>query len=334
MNRMVVIPLVLALAALANSVDAAEKKSAWDRWNVAPYATSQEEACRKAPEAIGGFAFPAPVKEQFKKLLGADCNGGTEAWLTPGMPLEQMLSGKSGKNPPHVMTNVTVGELPVMKSPDGRRYRNGAVAETAKAFAWRVEHDGRAYMLYLPFVCFNWTWKFGVPPLPPPPLVAPPPPPLRRPVPPPVIPLPPVQEECAMVEYTVEPGDEVRFAVLAQRRLPASACWRLCDGADCAAPPSPCDVCDWLGPKSLLPEGFEPIHTGRYVAQSAKQSLHLPREARANFVALCVEREGLGGSNSWIVDPDAWRAFGKRVVGKGTVISVPYGGIVWPVWGE
>lgn len=156
----------------------------------------------------------------------------------------------------------------------------------------------------------------------------PPPPPAPRLVPVPATP-PRAQEECATVEYAVMPGDEVRFAVLAQKRLPASACWRLCDGADCAAPPSPCDVCDWIGPMSLLPEGFEPLHTGRYVAQSAKQSLRLPREARVNFVALCVEREGFGGSNSWIVDPSAWGAFGE-----GMAISVPYGGIVWPVWGE
>lgn len=325
---MKIIALALALAALTSSADAAEKQSSqWDKWGAAPYATSREEACREAPEAIDGFAFPSPVKELFKKLLGATCKGGTEAWLTPGMPLEQMLSGKSGKKPPHLMNKVTVAELPVLQSPDGRPYRKGAVAETAKALAWRVEHEGRAYMLYLPFVCWNWAWKFGVPPLPTPP------PPAPRPAPILVPPTPP-QEECSTEEYAVQPGDEVRFAVLAQRRLPASACWQLCDGADCAAPPSPCDVCDWIGPKSLLPEGFEPLHTGRYVARFAKQSLRFPREVQANFVALCVEREGLGGSNSWIVDPDAWRRFGKRTVGKGTVISVPYGGIVWPVWGE
>lgn len=290
----------------------------WKQWGVAPYAASREEACKKAPEAIDGFSFPASVKEHFKKLLGATCKGGTEAWLTPGMPLEEMLSGPDAHHEQsYVMRKRTVAELPVMQSPDGRPYPKGAVAETAKALAWRVEHEGRAYMLYLPLVCWNWSWKFGVPPLSPPPVA---PPPLQRPVSPPV-------EECATVEYVVQPGDEVRFAVLAQRRLPTSACWRLCDGADCAAPPSPCDICDWIGPKSVLPEGFEPLHTGKYIARFAKQSLRFPLEVRANFVALCVEREGLGESNSWIVQPTAWQKSSMKVV-------VPYGGATWPVWGE
>lgn len=296
----------------------------WERWNAAPYATSREEACKKAPEAIDGFSFPTPVKEQFKKLLGTTCKGGTEAWLTPGTLLEEMMSGPDAHHKQsYVMRKRTVAELPVLQSPDGRPYRNGTVAETAKALAWRVEHEGKSYVLYLPFVCFNWSWKFGVPPLPPPP------PPVLRPAPVPV-PLPPVQEECATVEYAVQPGDEVRFAVLAQRRLPASACWQLCDGADCAAPPSPCDDPNcWREVQDTLPAGFEPQHTGKYVARSAKQSLRLPREARMNFIALCVTREWFGQSNSWIVQPSAWNAFGKK-----TKLHVPYGGYAWPVWGE
>lgn len=309
--------LALAFTALANSAFAAEESRQWDKWNVAPYASSQEEACKKAPVAIDGFTMPAPVKEHFKKLLGATCKGGTEAWLAPGTSLEQMWSGKSGKKPPHLLNKVAVGELPVLKSPDGRSYRKGAVAETAKALAWRVEHEGRAYTLYLPFVCFNWAWKFGVPPLPQTP-PAPAPVLITPPSPPPLV--------CATVEYTVEPGDEVRFAVLAQKRLPASACWQLCDGADCAAPPSPCDTCDWIGPKSVIPDGFEPLHTGRYVAMNAKQSLRFPLEARADYVALCVTHDGFGESNSWIVQPSAW--------GRATTVVVPYGGFTWPVWGE
>lgn len=312
--------LTFAFAALANSASAlaAETPSQWRNWNVAPYARSLEEACRNVSVAIDGFSFPMLVKEHFKELLGTTCKGGTAVWLTPGMPLEQMWSGKSGKKPPHVMTNVTVGELPVLKSPDGRPYRKGSVVETARAVSWSWASEGKTYVLYLPFVCYNWSWAFGPPP-PRPVLV---PAPVQVPV---VLPPPPLL--CATVEYAVEPGDEVRFAVLAQRRLPVSACWRLCDGADCAAPPSPCDTCDWIGPKSVIPDGFEPLHTGKYVARSAKQSLRFPLEVRANFVALCVEREGFGQSNSWIVQPTAWQKSSAKVV-------VPYGGATWPVWGE
>jgi hypothetical protein len=177
------------------------------------------------------------------------------------------------------------------------------------------------YVLYLPLVCFNWSWALLLAPVPPRPIILAPLPPTPAPVPPPLL------ELCAEVGYTVEPGDEVRFAVLAQKRLPSSGCWRLCDGDDCAAPPSPCDICDWIGPKSVIPDGFEPLHTGRYVARSAKQTLRFPREVQASYVALCVTREGFGQSNSWIVQPSAW------AVGK-TKVVVPYGGQQWPVWGE
>ncbi|MSU74646.1 hypothetical protein EXS57_02610 [Candidatus Kaiserbacteria bacterium] len=127
----------------------------WNRWNVAPYATSQEEACKKAPQAIDGFNIPSAVKEAFKSQLGATCKGGKEVWLTPGMHLEEMWSGGAK---PHVMSNKTVGELPVLKSPDGRTYRKGAVAETAKALSWEFVYEGKKYTLYEPFVCFNWSW--------------------------------------------------------------------------------------------------------------------------------------------------------------------------------
>ncbi|MBI5405935.1 hypothetical protein HY972_02770 [Candidatus Kaiserbacteria bacterium] len=137
-------------------VRAAEAGVKWDRWNIAPFASSKEEACAKVLiESIDGFNMPPPVKEHFKAALGATCKGGTEVWLTPHQRLEQMWSGGPK---PHVMNNVTVGELPVLKSPDGRSYRKGAVAEAAKAFSWTFAHEGKVYVLYLPFVCFNVSW--------------------------------------------------------------------------------------------------------------------------------------------------------------------------------
>ena len=293
MKTIVRILLALATATLANSAHTTE----WNKWNVAPYATSREEACKKAPIAVDGLNMPAAVKEHFKQTLGTTCKGGTEVWLTPHQPLEQMWSG--GKKP-HVMNKVTVGELPVLKSPDGRTYRKGAVAETAKALSWTFAHEGRLYTLYLPYVCFNWSWGLA-----------------------PTV----LAEECFSVQYTVEKGDEIRFAFLTRKRLPSSACWQVCDGADCAAPPSPCDTCEWIGPKSVIPTGYEPLHTGRYIARSERQTLRFPREAASEYIALCDFREGLGESDAWIVQPSAWG------VGVTTVV-VPYGGQPWPAWGQ
>ena len=130
---------------------------------------------------------------------------------------------------------------------------------------------------------------------------------------------------CATVEYAVKQGDLVRFAVLTygKDRLP-DACWQLCDGDECSAPPSPCQDCDWIGPLSVIPSGYLPNYTGLYIAHGAKQTLRFPREVKANYVALCVTRGDLGESDSWVVQPSAW--------GTATTVVVPYGGQEWPSW--
>ncbi len=138
-------------------------------------------------------------------------------------------------------------------------------------------------------------------------------------------------QACRTVDFTGKPGDEWRFAVLAQKRLPASACWQLCDGNICSAPPSPCDHCNWIGPKSVIPAGFRPLYTGRYVAHASHQSLRFPREVEQNYVALCDMRAGLGESDSWVVSPSKWKE--KKEKGRVTVVRVPYGGQMFPVWG-
>ncbi|MHB0865906.1 MAG: hypothetical protein ACYC1Y_03345 [Minisyncoccota bacterium] len=135
----------------------------WQHWGAAPYAHSLKEACQKAPAAIDGTSMPEAVKEHFKKALG-DCKGGTTVWLTPNQPLEQMWSGPDKTHPKDwVMNNRSVGELPVLKSPDGRLYPKGAVFETAKAFSWMFVYEGKTYVLYLPLVCFNWSWSLAGP---------------------------------------------------------------------------------------------------------------------------------------------------------------------------
>lgn len=152
--------LALACAAFAHPVFAAES-SQWNKWNVSPYANSFTEACQKSSQAIDGFDMPLVVKERFKSTVGSFCEGGKEVWLTPGMSLEQMWSGKSGRKLPHLMNKKSVGELPVSKSPAGRPYRKGAVAETTRAYSWEFSYEGKTYVLYLPFVCFNWSWALA-----------------------------------------------------------------------------------------------------------------------------------------------------------------------------
>ena len=284
-----VIALVIALASSAN---AAELE--WRHFGAAPYATSHEDACRKSRAAIDGFSMPLAAKEHFKAVLGATCSGGTEVWLMPHQQLEQMWSGPDAHNKSaHLMNRKPVAELSVIKSPEGRPYPKGSVGESPKTLSWTFIYEGKTYVLYLPRVCFNWSWSVTVP-------------------------------ECATVAYTVDPGDPVRFSVLSQKRLPASACWQLCDGGECSMFPSESDCrdCGWLGPLTVVPSGFKPFHSGVYVAHSAKQTLRFPREVKENYVALCVEREGLGDSDADVVTPQDWQ-------GR----DIHYVPIEWPLWG-
>lgn len=299
--RVLIVVTIIATACMMTPKSAHAAERGWNKWGVAPYASSLGDACKNASSAIDGFKMPTAVREHFKEILGINCHGGVITWLTPDMVLKQMWSG--GKHP-RVMGDVRVGELPVLTSPSGKAYRKGSVAETARALSWTWEYEGNTYTLYLPFVCFNWSWSVA-------PATSPP---GRSAL------------ACATVEYTVARGDEVRFAVLARKLLPASACWQLCDGSLCSALPSPCDTCDWIGPKSVIPAWFEPLHTGRYVAQSSTQSLRFPREVMSEYVALCASRITLGQSDSWVVQPSAWK--------NTSVVSVPYGGQQWPAWGK
>ena len=322
-KRTFVVLLVLAVAALTSPTAYSADGDSWSSWGVEPYASGQTEACRKAPDAIDGFSMPSEVKSYFKTVIGTGCPGGRQTWLTPNMMLEQMWSGGSR---PQVMNKKEVGELPVLKSSDGRPYRRGSVAQTAKALSWAAVYEGKTYIIYLPLVCFNWSWAFGADP------------PTSPSVPQALAAAVAKEKKCATItfvvqpgdEIRVQPGDEVRFAVFARQRLPASACWQLCDGKKCSAPPSACDDCDWAepnGPKSVIPDELEPVHTGSYIATESNQSIRFPREVESSYVALCVLRSGLGESDTWVVQPGVW----DSIV---TNISIPYGGQKWPVWGQ
>lgn len=259
--------------------------------------------------------FPAHAAEFRWKRFGADpyATSRAEAMRTResafhklGLPAPVVGLFMKATEKPGEKTLITVGDrLSAMLSKGGVVHKNVIVdfgspvphmQYAVPAEKWQVSWEGKIYVVFLPEICGNWSVAA------------------------------PALEPCATVEYVVKSGDEVRFAVLTQERLPASACWQLCDGTNCSAPPSPCDNCDWIGPKSVIPAGFEPLHTGRYVAHSAKQTLRFPREVMNEYIALCATRGGLGESDSWIVKPSAWARASK--------VSVPYGGQSWPAWGQ
>ncbi|HQU08309.1 MAG: hypothetical protein B7X04_04405 [Parcubacteria group bacterium 21-54-25] len=133
----------------------------WRHWGAAPFAHTFADACRKALMAIDGFKkMPPQVKRHFKRVLGTSCGGGVVEWLSPATQFKEMWAGPDRTHKtPFVIEDVSVAELPVRRSPDGRRYRRGAVAETPKALKWTYEDDGTIYTLDIPYVCFNISWR-------------------------------------------------------------------------------------------------------------------------------------------------------------------------------
>lgn len=290
MKTIVRILLALAFAALASSVHAEFK---WQHFGAAPYATSQEEACKKASAAIDGFNMPSMVKDHFKSVLGATCKGGTEKWLTPQQKLEQMWTG--GKKP-HVMNNVTVAEIPVATSPDGRPYRKGSVAETVKALSWVFIHEGKTYVLYDPLVCGNWSWAFA-----------------RAPV-----------EQCIEVRLTVPVGTNrtVRFTTVRREPITDFNCWGVIEREWRTGSPHNCDWCEWTQDGVIemhrrFGGNFRFFHTSIYAMHAdvgaTEVTLVFPPAARDGGVAVCVEVDGKIFEVALVL-PSTW---------KGAKVTIP-----------
>ena len=153
------IGLVALLATITVGAAHAAESHIWTGWNAKPFAESQSDACKRAKQAINGFKqMPVEAKQYFIGQVGTSCANAEkdDVWLTPGMQRVEMWDTT------HPMQNVVVGELPVTKSPDGRRtFRKGAVADAARAKQWSYEYKGRTIVLNLQYVCFNWNWGFG-----------------------------------------------------------------------------------------------------------------------------------------------------------------------------
>jgi len=143
----------------------------WSEWGIAPYATDANH-CKKLAEAVDGMDYPDTVKAKFKALAGTTCKDAHIEWVPPDKVLDQMWTG--GKNP-HVMNNVTVGELPMTKTPSGRALPKGSAAAAAKALVWSVTEDGVTYYLYDFFACHNFS-KWHEPEIPVRVIPGPPPP--------------------------------------------------------------------------------------------------------------------------------------------------------------
>ena len=256
----------------------------WQHWGAAPYARSLAEACKKAPAAIDGFSMPQVVKEHFKRALG-DCTGGAVVWLTPEEPLEQMWSG--GRHP-HLMNRIAVARLPVLRSPDGRPYRKGAVAETAKALSWTFAYEGKTYVLYLPLVCFNWSWQSG-------PAAAP------------ALP----QEKCVELSFDAPVGGNVRWGVGSTKGpLPPSVCNAQRQGSLAwTAWLGDCDICnpDLGYIRGILGSTAEIPHKYLYPVLARRQTLRFSTAIWSRVVYICLEYPDGTQTCGVYMRPQDWR---------------------------
>ena len=288
--------LLIALTLLPRFARADE---VWRNWGAAPFAASQQEACKKAFGAINAMAMPIQVRGHFTRTLGRTCKGSdAEVWLNAGDRLEQMWTG--GKKP-HLMNGVSVDELPVLKSPKGKKYRPGSVAEAARAFEWRYEYEGKTYVLYLPLACFNWSWAYG-------------PAPVVTPV-----------EQCAKVHLTVPAGDArtVRFTTVRRQPITDFNCWGVVEREWRTGSPNNCDWCQWTREgiakmEELYGSGFNLYHTSIYPMhpdnnRSTEVTLVFPLAAREGGIAVCVEVDGKIYETALILPP-TW---------KGQEVTIP-----------
>lgn len=299
MKEFIGMTVALVFWATANAAE-----TVWAKWSIAPYASSFAEACRKAPSAIDATSMPQPVKEHFKKTLGPGCEGWSETWLTPKMQLSQMWSGGAK---PHLMDNVAVGELPVLRSPDGRAYQKGAVAETARAAEWSYEYNGTRYHLYIPFVCHNIAWR-------------------SQPV------ETKLAEECVEIPFNAPVGSTVHWGVGSNHGpLKPSACnaQKQGDGAytawvgECSVirqivrdgkvvqlPECTADV-DFI--RRTLGENTTVPHRYTYKATAAQQTLRFAKEIQTGSVVyFCLEYPDKSSTCGVYMRPQDWK--GRAVV--------------------
>lgn len=305
--------LALACAMLASTTARAEV-TLWEQWGIDPSASSVPEACEKAPKAIQGFQhMPQDVKDSFKKVLGNSCKAWTQESLTPGTRIQEMWSG-IGSNE-KIIGPKEVGYLPVSRAPDGREYKEDSVFQAPIVFRWKFtsEQDGKTYLLYLPWVCFNWSWGYGVSPM-------------------------RTEEKCVTVEFDAELKDIVRFAIVGQDSLRPSSCFAVSydGGKTFSALPAPCGNCDFINSMSVVRDEKIKVvqQSGFYEAKQKKQVLRLPVETiQKHYVFLCVTRAGVD-SLSWYVPPSVWSRF-KLFTSTAIAytVPIPYGcNKKWPTF--
>lgn len=169
---------------------AASAQHVWNELGGDPLASTRVEADGKLAEVLKSFDIPEPVRTRFLEAVKSNPEGKL-VHLNPGDRLGQMSFGRKRLR---IWTDVIVGRMTLERG----------VVKAVEAREWRVEYEGRVYVLILPEVCYNWSWLAEAPP------------------PKEATPL----EECAELFIPVQPGDKLTVEYRPRGYLPPpSACF-------------------------------------------------------------------------------------------------------------
>ncbi len=271
--------LILTLLAIATVTVAtlapAHAETTWTTWGEAPYATSQEEAIRRLPDALRDLNIPEPVRALLQAEVQRNPQG-TRVYLTPG---KRFLGMMTGGVRPHAMHDVVVGRNPV---------RRGAV-QAAEAREWRVDYEGQTYILTLPDICYNWAWN-------------------QEPLPQEV-----ALEECAIVEVAVQQGDFLQLAVFSGASLPSSHCWGYQQSGEWEMWGECVECPPWASIIGNVPAADRRVRMPGVirVTRTGFVQVRVPVAVERHHLAFYLERNGLC---SWvIVEPSDWRSHSFRL---------------------
>jgi hypothetical protein len=182
---------LLAAFALNTNSAHADTEFLWKHFDVAPYATSREEAMRTRAEAFGCLGVTDPTV--IAALVKATGEPGKPMLITNGDHFDGMLSTGCVTH-----KNVTVAwTKPPMKN----------IQYASKGEQWSVTVGNRTYVLTRPDICNNWSLDI-----------------IDRPAPPPLALIPPAEDGCLHHLIQVPYQDTLHQALYARRLLPPSSC--------------------------------------------------------------------------------------------------------------
>jgi hypothetical protein len=250
---------VAMFATYASSSKGAEPEPfVWRNAGDNPFASSEEEAMARREEAFRRLKFS---EEQIQHFISETNKPAAVVQIHSGETLGGMVGGH---------------EKVYFLFPVDFVRQKPTMPVSAEAKMWRIEWEGKMYIIYLPLICRNWAFKIE-------PMM------------------------CATIEiHGALPGDELAFSFVTEggRRHKPSACSMVCDGPDCTALPTPCDDCTWVGTLSQVPDGYVPAHTGKYtVKNGGLQTISGPLEIMQEYFGACITRDGTQ-SNGVLVSPE------------------------------